>query len=159
MRFGRIAKRNGEYLLLIRQEIDGEEHLAVRSSHLEAHPEPVAFQLLRESEAIEALVTTAKWVIKDKGFTIPWEDVDSLLDALDELSVMTAIDRPVRIDLPGGRQLQAALKSYNGHPYVDIREFVPGKQVDWRKTRFGVTFPPDSIPEFRSVLAELCASV
>ena len=157
MHFGKLAKRNGEYLLCIRQEMDGAEFLSVRGAYLEAAPESMAFQRLRDSGEVEELATTAKWVISDKGFTLPWSHFDIFLAAIEELSSMTAIDRPIRVDLPGSNQLQVTLKAFKGHPYVDIREFVPGKKVEWRKTRFGVTFPPDAIAEFQSLLEGLCS--
>jgi hypothetical protein len=58
------------------------------------------------------------------------------------------------IERKEGEQLRVALRSYNGHSYLDVRVYFQGDRGDWLPTKKGITLNARSAAGLASALDE-----
>lgn len=74
---------------------------------------------------------------------------------MENIAAKPTDDKTLSISRNSTEEIRLSIRSYNGHPFIDIRQYFQSDEGGWLPTKRGVTIPPRLWHVFRAALSQL----
>ncbi len=83
-----------------------------------------------------------------KGVSVPIERISELEDMLEAIDTET-VDSAETLEISKGWEIRGALREYEKHRYMELRNYILNKQKEWIPAK-GVTFKPEIFEQLKA---------